>query len=133
MPLNIPLAQMVLRQITEHPETHNQESWANECGTVHCIAGWALALSGKQTRIREDVCASIPEMLVDGQWVPMVGGWSREGREVLGLTREQADYLFLQSTDSESVVLLASHIANAIAAQAHVDAALREVEELANA
>jgi uncharacterized protein YjbI with pentapeptide repeats len=36
----------ILEQITLHPETWRQEFWHNECGTAHCIAGWAIQLSG---------------------------------------------------------------------------------------
>lgn len=32
------LAQRVLDQITQFPETHNQSMW--ECGTTRCVAGW---------------------------------------------------------------------------------------------
>lgn len=38
--------QQVLDQILNHPETWNQKSWHTECGTQHCIAGWAQILGG---------------------------------------------------------------------------------------
>lgn len=57
------LAAKVLQQITEHPETHRQSVWwersdcmypgtemvgelvdLGTCGTVGCVAGWAVAL-----------------------------------------------------------------------------------------
>jgi uncharacterized protein YjbI with pentapeptide repeats len=40
------LAAAVLRQITEHPETWDQEVWHSDCGTAHCCAGWAVVLAG---------------------------------------------------------------------------------------
>lgn len=36
----------VLRQITEHPETHDQCTWHSICGTKHCVAGWTTHLAG---------------------------------------------------------------------------------------
>lgn len=38
--------QQVLDQILSHPETWNQKAWHTECGTQHCIAGWAQILGG---------------------------------------------------------------------------------------
>ena len=48
MAYNLDLMRAVREQITKHPETHDQASWGErtECGTTHCIAGWACALSG---------------------------------------------------------------------------------------
>jgi hypothetical protein len=42
------LAERVLEQVTRHTETHDQASYGTkgrECGTVACIAGWAVILS----------------------------------------------------------------------------------------
>lgn len=36
----------ILEQIVAHPETHDQYTWHSSCGTKHCVAGWATALSG---------------------------------------------------------------------------------------
>jgi hypothetical protein len=38
------LAAAVLCQITEHPETWNQQDW--HCGTAHCAGGWTVLLAG---------------------------------------------------------------------------------------
>lgn len=45
---NIEKLEAVLNQIKAHPESHNQEVWAEktECGTAYCMAGWAVALAG---------------------------------------------------------------------------------------
>jgi hypothetical protein len=53
------LAQAILDHVTKHPERHHQECWVNdpqhpwkddpvvsECGTVACLAGWAVLLNG---------------------------------------------------------------------------------------
>ena len=49
------LAEKVLEHITAHPDAHFQASWIsrgsdepvdlNECGTVACLAGWAVTLN----------------------------------------------------------------------------------------
>lgn len=41
-----PLMRAILRQITRHPETHDQRSF--HCGTRRCIAGWAQILGGRK-------------------------------------------------------------------------------------
>jgi hypothetical protein len=40
------LAQQVLEQITQNPESLNQKVWHSSCGTAHCTAGWTVVLSG---------------------------------------------------------------------------------------
>lgn len=53
------LAQVILDQVTKHPERHHQGSWVSDpqlpwkenpvvshCGTVACLAGWAVLLNG---------------------------------------------------------------------------------------
>jgi hypothetical protein len=49
---NVDLMLAVREQITSHPERHKQAHWGlkdPQCGTTHCIAGWAIMLS--QARI----------------------------------------------------------------------------------
>lgn len=48
MKINTDLLLQIREQITAHPETHDQDQWGRrtECGTTHCIAGWAAVLSG---------------------------------------------------------------------------------------
>jgi uncharacterized protein YjbI with pentapeptide repeats len=36
----------IVAQIEAYPESHDQEVWHSECGTRHCIAGFATHLSG---------------------------------------------------------------------------------------
>lgn len=47
MPRNIELAERVLKQVTEHPETHEQSEWGRKtpCGTTACLAGWTILLA----------------------------------------------------------------------------------------
>jgi hypothetical protein len=48
--LNLELAQRVCKQITAFPESYRMECWVGEpeegCGTVACIAGHAMLMSG---------------------------------------------------------------------------------------
>lgn len=49
MPLNLELLEKVRDKITQNPERHDQNNWGSkteQCGTTHCIAGWAAALDG---------------------------------------------------------------------------------------
>lgn len=48
------LAEKILKQVTEHPETHFQATWVfgsdqpftkGGCGTTACLAGWAVTLN----------------------------------------------------------------------------------------
>lgn len=63
--------QLVLDQITAHPETWNQTQW--HCGTTHCFAGWAQVLSGQPAN--KDTAR-------------------RDARIYLDLSYQEADYLF---------------------------------------
>lgn len=47
---NIPLLRKVMEHITEHPQEYHQRFWGlrTDCGTTHCIAGWALVFSGRE-------------------------------------------------------------------------------------
>lgn len=48
MSRNWPLIIEVLHQIHRHPETWNQASWAQPCGTQFCFAGHAITLAGRK-------------------------------------------------------------------------------------
>lgn len=49
------LAEKILKQVVNRPDTHRQVSWitsghhvpVSECGTVACLAGWAVAFNAK--------------------------------------------------------------------------------------
>lgn len=94
--MNLELLKKVRQQIEDHPELHSQFSYGvrTPCGTTHCIAGWALSLSGVDLKWTE-------EGYLD--WVERDGVSTHPGevaRELLGLTREEGDTLFL-ALDSE--------------------------------
>lgn len=95
---NVELAQQVLEQIEEHPDTWDQGYWAREtasCGTTHCFAGWAVALAEPDAQFAIDF---------DGLGTGVI---RRDGEpweikdaaiDLLGLTSWQADAMFWHST-----------------------------------
>jgi hypothetical protein len=118
--LNIDLAEKVLAQITEHPELHDQQYYGmrRDCGTTHCVAGWAIALSpGVEFTWRpwDD------GFEIDGVSLPDYGVTDPEvaGRELLGLDLEAAEHLFLDLDESEAIVFLRQLIADAKAVAAY--------------
>lgn len=60
----------VLRQIINHPETHDQTLW--HCGTSHCFAGWSQIKAGKAPNndtVREDACQWLGITLGESDWL----------------------------------------------------------------
>jgi hypothetical protein len=43
--MNLERLNKIIEQITLHPETWKQKVWHTDCGTAHCIAGWAEVFS----------------------------------------------------------------------------------------
>lgn len=79
---NKELGRLVLRQVTEFPESFDMGDWAgsNACGTTACIAGWAMFFSGYE--VNRYSCFIRP----DGS---MVTDDEAEGRGLLGLSQEE--------------------------------------------
>lgn len=77
--MNVKLLEKVRDYIAEHPDKYDQAQW---CGTKCCIAGHAVALSGKY-EIDYDTAT------VDGELIETVA------RRLLRLTIDQANNLFL--------------------------------------
>lgn len=69
--MNVLRFQLVIDQITQHPETWDQEVW--HCGSTHCVAGWAQVMSGNA----EDELTA-----------------SEDARTYLELARHEAQYVF---------------------------------------
>lgn len=88
---NIELAERILEQVTEHPETHDQEHYGYQgCGTTHCIAGWAVVLT-------PEVELNWESGLLHSVWLPE-DRWMtpfEAGQELLALELEEAQKLFL--------------------------------------
>lgn len=68
---NRELFDKIADQIEQHPETYDQNHY--RCGTAHCVAGHAVAISGLE-----------------------MSQWDTEAaaRELLGLTDDEGDTLF---------------------------------------
>lgn len=123
--LNLPLAEAVLKQITEHPEQHDQSSYGerrSDCGTTHCIAGWAIQLSPDVVEYdwidswQGPYEAMSSVRFRDGR--RLGDSWRSEpfaaARDLLGLSEEDADWLFLECGDTEAVGYLRQLIAAAV-------------------
>jgi hypothetical protein len=82
--LNTGLLRAVLAHIDAHPELHDQRAFdtRTECGTAHCVAGWACLLSGQYT--------------YDARWQVFRDGRKESvdpgatARTLLGITEQQA-------------------------------------------
>lgn len=102
MSYNVDLMLAIREQITTHPETHDQDSWGNKtagCGTTHCIAGWAGALSRAQ----------LDWSGADESWMKLdsIDGQDPEifGEKALGLTRAEAGALFYAGEEGALALL----------------------------
>lgn len=91
--VNLELLDKVLDYIIDHPDEWNQNVWcdaseANVCGTVMCFAGHAATMTGHKYTLNEE----------SGDW-ELDGGLDSfdVGQEVLGLTHEEAQRLFVGS------------------------------------
>lgn len=91
--MNLELFDKVKKAITEEPKRLNIWDWqsrgypepvAPACGTVGCIAGWADILNRTEGNTDPEVIRGIELSTFTYE----------EGRKALGLTHEQADYLF---------------------------------------
>lgn len=92
-------------QIRDHPETHDQGNWwrkaqypvvvPGDCGTRACVAGWAVHFAHPNAIFFD--WQSEVALPVNG-FSPTSGyrnsSIERLGREALGLTTTQSDYLF---------------------------------------
>ena len=112
MRVNTELAARIYRQITMHPETHDQEvvveglGWlpdGNVCGTTACVAGWACAFAGRLTERRS--------ITGHATYAEYSGDWFEDGMVALGISDGLADALFAakvpEGTAREAVRLLA--------------------------
>lgn len=97
--LNVDLMLAVRDQITMHPETHKQHSWGDKhpCGTTHCIAGWAAALSGADlTWTSSGALAAVG----DSHHVQVYA------ENVLGLDVHEASDLFFEFSENRALAKL---------------------------
>lgn len=123
--MNIDLAKKVYAHITAHPDQFDMDQFADvapdsECGTSACIAGWAQVLSGQfkivvKPMLDNDgnpvVRHGHPVQYADfervaGQPTPDDEDNHDMGRELLGITDDQAHELFYTDSNAEAVQLL---------------------------
>lgn len=95
------LAEKILQRITEDPESHNQDVWAgtsgySECGTVACIAGWAVEFNRNEGEDEYRALDRLGAELNAPPWYDSVG------RELLGLDRPAANGLFYTSGNRQA-------------------------------
>ena len=122
--LNIELAEKVLKQVTEHPETHNQEEWgyrAPSCGTQACLAGWAvhftypdLVMNWRSGPYGEEGAETASSVTLDGRRVSIAD----LAAQVLNLDEADADDLFLTLDRESAIELLEQYIEEAKACAA---------------
>lgn len=119
MTYNVELFRRINEVISAHPKEHDQTAWemcSFECGTVRCVAGWAIFLkTGANLYVR-------PTLVDDGETTlsPQVHELAGElgvlpsvpavARELLGLTRDEAASLFYSAEDEEARALV-GHVA----------------------
>jgi len=94
---NVELFKKIYRQITDHPETHDQGIWESDCGTARCVAGWALYFhNSKQSvhRTAEDILwGEGPRSTLRGSWEAIAA------KTILGLTDDEAEDLFFEGKE----------------------------------
>lgn len=93
------LARAIAKQIDEHPELHSQADWSDEtsCGTAHCIAGWAGALTPGVELDGSDFVHR------EGQGYQPVADFAVEA---LGLSRIETEVLFYEMDNGRARELL---------------------------
>lgn len=96
-----------MTKIRDFPELHNQEHFGEEteCGTAHCLGGWACALSGYQF---------IPEsfgLFRNPDTGDELGGWNL-ARDLLGLNAKESLTLFAPGNTRSMLEQMVKEIAN---------------------
>jgi len=102
MAYNTDLMIEIRNQITNHPETHNQKSWGSrtDCGTTHCIAGWAIVLSGVELHWQDCGDAVEVDCTAGGRCPGRVAG------DLLGLDWGEWGQLFYEDYSDDALELL---------------------------
>lgn len=125
---NLELAAMVLKQITTHPETHYQAAWVRRpdegaqryiqlrygavCDTQMCVAGWAVHFNDVSAEPMYGFLTGNHDYhaaLADSAWLAMTPDgtavwYSVAGREALGITETEAEWLFDSGRSKDEVV-----------------------------
>ena len=111
--VNKKLLRKVLRYIKTHPKEWDQDIWGEKkpCGTAFCFAGHALAMAGAKLRWSKPDEDGWQEL--DAVRFPHRAyetNISRAAQRVLGLTGDQAGYLFGGSNTLKEIESIVSNI-----------------------
>jgi hypothetical protein len=104
--LNRPLIERIITQLIDHPEQHDQLVWGarkGDCGTSHCVAGWAVAFAPEvelNWRSEDDFTSLWDVTMPDGRRLTTADA----AQEILGLDRPQAEKLFYTFGGAEQMV-----------------------------
>lgn len=106
------LNRIILQQVTENPETHDQGIW--DCGTRKCVAGWACHFSRIPIRdgvvpaseVPEWLALKLGEMTVNVYDEPPAYRVKDVAQELLGIGSEDAEELFYDASNEEAVRFL---------------------------
>lgn len=109
---NLDLAHKVFAQVTKHPETHNQAEWGQKasCGTAGCLAGWACVISGDEPVWHTTVGAGDPYFVRVRDSAGVEHLVRDRGEALLGLSKSDAELLFLNPSNEAAVDMLWSWI-----------------------
>lgn len=110
---NQELFQKIHDQITQHPGTHDQDSWESYCGTTRCVAGWAVHFSNGERdlwvrsmfgRLTPSTKELFQRVLADQhvRQEPGSEAVERTARTLLGLNAWQARGLFYGASRVEA-------------------------------
>ena len=112
MSLNIPLARQVLQHLIAHPEQHDQSHWGKrtKCGTVACIAGTTLLLSGEPVKF--DRHGNIANPNIPGRAAELLGVTAEFDEDNL-ICDGEAFRLFYQMDNDQALDLLRQYIEQA--------------------
>lgn len=106
---NTDLLMQVREKIVNEPEKHHQGSYAIarsdprkgvDCGTAHCVAGWAAVLDGQQLKWDDGGDLWDASLLADGTMI------SVHAQAALGLTYGEQSQLFAGSNTRPEVLAM---------------------------
>lgn len=95
--INRKLFGQVYDYVVAHPELHDQADWTNfnECGTSHCVGGWALHFY----RPDQSLWKTADDL------VGPTSALSTGAAQLLGLNELEASRLFYDTSDEQAVEL----------------------------
>ncbi|ATS92934.1 hypothetical protein SEA_SUPERPHIKIMAN_92 [Mycobacterium phage Superphikiman] len=101
---NKALLNEVMQFILKYPEAHDQGVYFSECGTVACFAGWACYLAGY------DKVPGSRGIVADPESPKGCDHASFKARDLLGLTTDEAEYLFYADNSVEDLQRMVANL-----------------------